>query len=422
MTYKACHPRSLFNRSMGAPILSLALLCALTLAAVPAAQAQTYTIIGNFGNNGSGVNPLYVTLDRGGNVYGTTYYGGLSYLGYGVVFKLTRHGSNWIQSVLYDFTGGSDGGHPYGGVIFGPDGSLYGTAAGGGRVGQGVVFKLQPPATECRSVACYWTETVIYNFTGGADGGGPQGNIVFDRAGYLYGTTLTGGIGGNGTVYELSPAPGQWNWSAVQEFPNSSTGTEPANGVIFDQAGNLYGTTVSGGSNNDGVVYELTPGASGWTQTILHNFAGSPNDGAIGAGLAFDSHGNLFGFTESGGYEDWGVTFELQPTGSSGYNYSVIYLFMPQPGGAPGYIEVPLLDSAGNVYGSGTSGGSGNAGVVFELTPSGGDWNFITLHDFSGPDGDEPGGNLAFDAQGNLYGCTEYGGRYGEGVVWQIMP
>jgi len=95
---------------------------------------------------------------------------------------------------------------------------------------------------------------------------------------------------------------------------------------------------------------------------------------------------------------------------------------MPQPGGAPGYIEVPLLDSAGNVYGSGTSGGSGNAGVVFELTPSGGGWNFITLHDFSGPDGDEPGGNLAFDAQGNLYGCTEYGGRYGEGVVWQIMP
>jgi uncharacterized repeat protein (TIGR03803 family) len=401
-------------------LICMAVLAAIS--AIPAAQAQTYAIIGNFGTNGTGVNPLYVTLDAGGNVYGTTYYGGLSYLGYGVVFKLTRHGSNWIQSVLYDFTGGSDGGHPYGGVTFGPDGSLYGTAEGGGRLGQGVVFKLQPPATECRSVACYWTETVIYNFTGAADGGGPQGNIVFDRAGNLYGTTLTGGIGGNGAVYELSPAPGQWKLSVVQEFPNFSTGTRPANGVIFDQAGNLYGTTVSGGSSNQGVVYELTPGASGWTQTILHKFAGSPNDGAVGAGLAFDSHGNLFGFTELGGYKDWGVTFELQPTGSGGYNYSVIYLFMPQLGGAPGYIAVPLLDSAGNVYGSGTSGGSGGAGVVFELTPSGGGWNFITLHDFNGPDGDEPGGNLAFDAQGNLYGCTEYGGRSGEGVVWQIMP
>ncbi len=401
---------------------AFALLCGLALAAVPVAQAQTYSIIGNFGNNGNGVNPLYVTLDAAGNIYGTTYYGGLSYLGYGVVFKLTRHGASWTQTVLYDFTGYSDGGHPYGGVIFGPDGSLYGTASSGGRDGEGVVFKLQPPPHECESAECRWPETVIYNFTGAADGAGPQGNIVFDRAGNLYGTTLAGGVGGNGAVYELSPAQGQWNLSVVQEFPNASTGIEPANGVIFDQTGHLYGTTVSGGSSNQGVVYELTPGTSGWTKTILHNFAGSPNDGAVGAGMAFDSHGNLFGFTELGGDNGWGVTFELQPNGSGGYSYNVIYFFQPQPGGAPGYIAVPLLDGAGNIYGSGTSGGSGNAGVVFELTPSGGSWNFISLHDFSGPDGDEPGGSLALDAAGNLYGCAEYGGLYGEGVVWQITP
>ena len=138
----------MYSRTAVALLFCVAVCAAIS--AAPTAQAQTYTVIGNFGTNGTGVDPLYVTLDGAGNVYGTTYYGGLSYLGYGVVFKLTRHGSNWIQSVLYDFTGGSDGGHPYGGVVFGPDGSLYGTASSGGRVGQGVVFKLQPPATECR--------------------------------------------------------------------------------------------------------------------------------------------------------------------------------------------------------------------------------------------------------------------------------
>ncbi len=386
-------------------------------------MAQTYNIIGNFGNNGTGVNPLYVTLDAGGNVYGTTYYGGTSYLGYGVVFKLTHRGSGWVQSVLYDFSGGNDGGNPYGGVVFGPDGSLYGTASGGGLYGEGVIFRLRPSATECPTAQCRWTETVVYNFTGGADGATPQGNIIFDQAGNLYGTTLAGGAGGGwGTAYELSPSDGQWSLSVLHQFTDGSDGGEPANGVIFDQAGNLYGTTVSGGSNKKGVVYELTPGTSGWTQTILHNFAGGASDGAVGAGMAFDSHGNLFGFTEEGGYEDWGVTFELQPTGGGGYSYSVIYLFMPQPGGAPGYISVPAVDSAGNLYGSGTSGGSGEAGVAFELTPSGGTWNFVTLHAFSGPDGDEPGGNVILDPQGNVYGCAEYGGRFGEGVVWQIMP
>ncbi len=412
------------NRPGGVALASaLGIVLALAIVSPIQAKAQTYNIIGNFGSNGTGVNPLYVTLDAAGNVYGTTYYGGTSYLGFGVVFKLTHHGSNWLQSVLYDFSGGNDGGNPYGGVVFGADGSLYGTASGGGLYGEGVIFKLQPPATQCPTVSCRWTETVVYNFTGAADGAAPQGNIIFDQAGNLYGTTLAGGSGGGwGTVYELSPAHGQWSLSVLHPFTDGPDGGEPANGVIFDQVGNLYGTTVSGGSSHDGVVYELTPGTSGWTQTVLHNFAGGPNDGAIGAGLAFDSHGNLFGFTESGGYQQWGVTFELQPTGGGGYSYSVIYFFMPQPGGAPGYITVPILDSAGNVYGSGTSGGSGEAGEVFELTPSGGSWNFITLHAFSGPDGDEPGGDFAFDAQGNLYGCAEYGGRFSEGVVWQIAP
>jgi len=389
--------------------------------AIASAHAQSYNVIGNFGSNGTGVNPLFVTLDAAGNVYGTTYYGGRSYLGWGVVFKLTRHGSSWLQQSMWEFTGGADGSNPYGGVSFGPDGALYGTTSAGGQFGEGVVFKLQPPATQCPSTICYWRETVIYNFTGAEDGGAPQGNIVFDRAGNLYGTAQAGGAGGGwGTVYELSPNHGQWNLTVVHTFTDGADGGDPVNGVIFDSAGNLYGTTSQGGSTHKGMVYELTPGSGGWTQTVLHNFAGGTGDGAGPGGLAFDSHGNLFGFTEDGGFQDWGTTFELQPDGEGGYNYNVIYLFMPQPGGAPGGVTVPIVDRAGNVYGSGTSGGSGNAGVVFELTNSDGSWNFVTLHDFSGPDGDEPGGDFAFDSQGNLYGCATYGGSFGEGVVWQI--
>jgi len=404
--------------------LCTALLSALMLAAAPALQAQEYNIIGNFGNDGTGVNPLYVTLDPAGNVYGTTYYGGTQYLGSGVVFKLKRQGSGWLQSVVHDFTGGYDGGNPYGGVAIGPDGALYGTASEGGLYNAGVIYKLQPPATVCPTVQCPWIETVIYNFTGAADGLGPQGNIIFDRAGNIYGTTLAGGGGGGwGTVYELSPSNGQWSLSVLRTFTDGMDGGEPANGVLFDHAGNLYGTTVSGGSSNKGVVYELTPGEPQWTQTILHNFAGGPNDGAIGAGMAFDSHGNLYGFTEDGGDQNWGTTFELQPNGSGGYNYSVIYIFQPQLGGAPGYISVPVLDSAGNLYGSGTSGGIGGYGVAFELTPSNGSWNFTSLHGFSGGfDGAEPGGNVILDPQGNLYGCAESGGRFSEGIVWQIVP
>ncbi len=213
------------------------------------AQAQAYTVLGNFGNNGTGVNPLYVTLDGAANVYGTTYYGGTSYLGFGVVFKLTHRGSNWLQSVLYDFSGGNEGGNPYGGVTFGPDGALYGTTSGGGLYGEGVVFKLQPPATECPSAQCRWTETVLYSFAGVADGATPQGNIIIDRAGNLYGTTLVGGSGGGwGTVYELSPSHGRWSLSVIHAFTDGSDGGEPGNGVIFDQVGNLYGTTVSGSS------------------------------------------------------------------------------------------------------------------------------------------------------------------------------
>jgi len=402
------------NLTEGSVALVLLVLIATTIVAAPAAQAQSYSVLANFtGTNGN--NPLYVTLDEAGNLYGTTYYGGrYGTSGPGTVFRLTRHASTWIFTSLYDFSGQADGGKPYGGVVFGPDGALYGTAASGGLYGYGVVYKLQPPPSRCTTVVCYWTETVLYNFDL-SDGSAPQGNLTFDHAGNIYGTALYGGYGGAGVAYKLSPSQGQWNLTVLHSFTNGSDGGIPVDGMIFDQAGNLYGTS-EGGSYNLGVVYELTLGTSGWSETVLHNFAGG-TDGEYPAGLAMDSHGNIYGITGGSGDPNWGTIFELQPT-TNGFSYSVLYAFTPQLGGEPGFTNVPILYSTGNLYSALTFG----PGLVFELSPSDGSWNFTTLHNFSGQDGHNPGGGMALDAQGNLYGTAEGGGTGGFGIVWEITP
>jgi uncharacterized repeat protein (TIGR03803 family) len=413
MARKGQSAASLFdiNLTEGSVALLLLVLIATTIVAAPTAQAQSYSVLANFtGTNGN--NPLYVTLDEAGNIYGTTYYGGrYGSSGPGTVFKLTRRASGWLLTSLYDFSGQVDGGKPYGGVVFGPDGSLYGTASSGGLYGYGVVYRLQPPFSACKTALCYWTETVLYNFDL-SHGSAPQGNLTFDQAGNIYGTALYGGYGGAGVAYELSPSQGQWNLTVLHNFTNGSDGGIPGNGVIFDPAGNLYGTS-QGGSDNMGVVYELTPGMSGWTETVLHNFAGG-NDGEYPAGLAMDSHGNIYGLTGGTGDPNWGTVFELQPA-ANGFSYSVLYAFPPQLGGEPGFTNVPILDSAGNLYSALTFG----PGLVFELSPSDGSWNFTTLHNFSGH---YPGGGMALDAQGNLYGTAESGGTGGFGVVWEITP
>jgi uncharacterized repeat protein (TIGR03803 family) len=403
------------NLRTGTIALVLMVIFATFVMAATTAQGQSYSVLANFtGTNGN--NPLYVTLDEAGNIYGTTYYGGrYGSSGPGTVFKLTRRGSSWTLTSLYDFSGQADGGKPYGGVVFGPDGALYGTASSGGFYGYGVVYKLQPPPSRCAAVFCYWTETVLYNFTDLSDGWSPQGSLAFDAAGNIYGTVLYGGYDGAGVAYKLSPSQGQWNLTVLHSFTNGSDGGIPVDGMIFDQAGNLYGTS-EGGSFNLGVVYELTPGSSGWTETVLHNFTGG-DDGEYPAGLAMDSHGNIYGITGGEGDPNWGTVFELQPT-ANGFSYSVLYAFPPQLGGEPGFTNVPVLDSAGNLYSALTFG----PGLAFELSPSDSGWNFSTLHTFNGQDGKYPGGGMALDAEGNLYGTAENGGTDNFGVVWEVTP
>ena len=215
------------------------------------APAQTFSVIHTFGGAGDGYQPYGdLTLDRAGNIYGTT----SEFTGPGTVFQMKHSNGGWILNTLYTFNNFNDGGIPYGGVTFGPDGMLYGTTReyglGGGGCGDegcGVVYNLKPPQSVCKSVQCSWTETVLYNFTGGVDGGEPwYVDPAFDHAGNLYGTASAGGSSDFGAVFKLTPSDGHWTDSTTLNFTGDN-GVLPASGVIIDGAGNLYGTTVDGG-------------------------------------------------------------------------------------------------------------------------------------------------------------------------------
>jgi len=422
MTRRAQNHASNFGISPRAATVLLTVFM-LAVAAAPAAQGQTYSVIHNFTGSDGDSPQAGLTFDKAGNLYGTTRYGGSHNAG--TVFKVTRHGSGWLFTPLYNFTGGYDGSNPDSRVVFGPDGSLYGTTTFGGLYRSGVVFRLRPSASACKTAICPWTETVLYSFTGQSDGAVPEGDLVFDQAGNIYGTTFAGGQGncvplfsGCGAVYELTPSQGQWTPTVLHTFTGLSDGGAPTSGLIFDQAGNLYSTTYAGGAYSLGTAFELTPSGAGWTESVLHDFAGG-NDGANPeAGLVFDSSSNLYGVTAFGGSHIYGTAFELQAS-NGGFSYSILYNF-----GVESETPVPTLtlDSAGNLYGTAQSGGTGGVGAVFQLSPSGGSWNYTSLHDFTFSTGGYPLGNVIRDAIGNLYGTTPYGGTGQDGVVYEITP
>lgn len=274
---------------------TFALVCvvmfAATIMGAPAVQAQTFTVLHSFTGGADGANPIAgLTEDAGGNLYGTTEYGGIfspcASFGCGVVYKLVRHGSNWLETPIYSFTAAPDGLNPTGRVILGPDGALYGTTTGGGTgscpggIGCGTVFKLQPSPTACKSALCPWRETILYSFASQSDGEFPQAEIAFAHAGNLYGTTYLGGAGpcndgqdiGCGTVFKLTHnTDGSWSKSTLYSFQGGTTdGEKPYAGVTLDQAGNIYGVTTVGGmqctDRTCGIVFELTPSGSGWAE------------------------------------------------------------------------------------------------------------------------------------------------------------
>jgi len=351
--------------------------------------------------------------DRAGNFYGTTYSGGL---GVGTVFKLSHRGSGWVLTPLYAFRN-HDGADPQLGLIFGPDGTLYGTTSLGGDTGFGVIYNLRPPPTACKSVSCPWTETVLYNFQGMNDSIDPTGALTFDQSGNLYGTAFGSDFSdkrppsySSGSVWELVHSGGTWTLNVLFDF-TSGNGVNPSGGVIFDQAGNLYGTTYNGGDGGTGTVFELTPSQSGWTDQTLHIF-GSMGDAPM-AGLTADHAGNLYGATYVTGY-----AFELMPSGG-GWNFNTI----SELTGDIGPSSNLTIDSQGNLYGANLESGPARQGNIFKLSQSGGVWTYTNLYTFTGgSDGGIPVGGVTLDANGNIYGTAAGGGAYGYGTVWELTP
>lgn len=415
--------------------LVIAFPLALTTVALLPAHAQTLTVLHNFTGGVDGQYPHTATFDAAGNLYGTTQNGGTHQrncgsTGCGTVFKLSQRSSGWVLSTLYNFTGGSDGWYPDSGPTFGPDGSLYGTTPNGGnqscREGCGIVYKLQPPATVCRSISCPWNETILHTFTAGTDGAIPSSTVSFDSAGNLYGTTLEGGTamycnGGCGVVYELTPSGGGWIDSILYAFAGGVDGEFPQDGVVMNNAGDLFGTSDGPTPNGTpGAVYELTPSGSGWSKSFYYVFQGT-NNGAEPLGLIIDASGNLYGGTQMGGPEGGGTVYELTP-GGSGPNFILLYALSTIVQFGISGPDAPLtMDAAGNLYGTTGNDGRYGMGSVFKLTPSLGSWTYTSLHDFTGgDDGAYPVGPVLLDSQGNVYGTALTGGLYNNGIAFKI--
>ena len=392
---------------------------AVVLAIAAAAHAQSFSVIYNFGTYGS--HPRTgLTTDARGNLYGTTNAGtGTA----GSVFELSPRGSGWIYTPLYNFRRGPDGVAPLTRPVFGPGGLLFGTTAEGGGEGClshgcGTIYTLRPGPHAPADVLRGWEENVIYHFAGGADGAGPFGDLIFDGSGILDGVDNVG-VTGWGAVYSLTPHNGGWSLAVLYNFTGGSDGGGISDGVIFDGVGRLYGATFLGGAYNYGTVFRLTPSGSGWNLETLYSFQGANDGNGPAAGLTFDAAGNLYGSTLYGGSGGGGTVFKLSPSGAS-WTLTTLYSFT----GAAGSFAKLVLDAAGNLYGTTFADGLYQQGNIFKLTPLNGGWNYTSLHDFTGgDDGALPGGGVVFDSAGNMYGTTENGGhQFGNGVVWEIAP
>ena len=320
------------------------------------------------------------------------------------------------ETVLYNFTTGFQEGGPQAGLTTDGAGNFYGTTFGGG-LGWGTVFELS------RNGSGGWNQTVLYTFTGGADGGAPVSSVIFDSAGNLYGTTELGGGYQFGVVFELSPLGTSWTETVLHGFAGGADGAFPLNGLIIDPAGNLFGTTYYGGVGG-GTVFELSPSGGGWTEQTIYSAV--PSNYGTSAGLTMDAARNIFGVSYS-------TIFELSPTGTGGWNPTVIHTFVRGPKAGNVMDGTPVLDKAGNLYGTTSPSGAirdyyGPAfGTVYELSPKkNGKWTKKILHTFGqggALGGIAPYGGLVLDTAGNIYGTTLDGSEAGPGpgTVFELV-
>jgi uncharacterized repeat protein (TIGR03803 family) len=350
-------------------------IAALLLCVEVAASAQTWTVLHSFNGLDGSFPEAGVTRDAAGNLYGTTVGGrrggGRVAGNLGTVYKLTHENSGWVITQLHLFTP-FDGNGPGSRVIFGSDGALYGTTSSGGN-GYGIVYRLQPPAS-CRSGNCPWTGTILHAFQGGGDGGDPSsGDLLVDQQGNIYGTA-GGGAGGScngtcGVVYKLTRSGQSWSYSVIYTFQYEDDGDGPDGGVVQDASGNLYGTTYAGGGYRSGTVFKLTPSGGGWTESVIYNFTNS-GDGANPLGGLIWENFILYGATRSGGQYGAGTVYALTPA-NGGWNFAVL-ASLPGMAGNGSFAKL-ATDNAGNLYGTTWEG------VVFKLTHSGNNWILTQL-------------------------------------------
>jgi uncharacterized repeat protein (TIGR03803 family) len=351
-------------------VMTVTLIMALMLA--PGAWAAgKYKILHTFTGADGGASQGVLVFDARGNLYGTTLFGGD--FGDGAVYKLTPNADgSWTESVLHSFNY-SDGRQPNDGLVFDATGNLYGTASRAGAYGHGVVFKLAPNPDGS------WTDSTIHDFKGGKDGGSPDhSDLIFDAAGNLYGVTA-GWNGGdsNGTVFELTPnSDGTWTQSVLYNFRGGTDGIIPEGTLTFDRAGSLYGATLKGGAYGRGTIFKLTLGSDGkWTKYVLHQFRGGKDGSHPYAGVVFDTAGNLYGTTLTGGgvgpcsvsFKGCGTVFKLIPNSKGGWTEQMLHRFLGTPNNQP--LSGVVLDASGNLYGTTSNQGSNFLGVVYEITP-----------------------------------------------------
>ena len=417
----------------------MALFCASAFA------ASREKVVHNFNDKGSGgAYPFgQLILDANGNFYGTA--SGWGAEGGGTAYELVpQKNGDLAEHVLFSFNGDQNsktGNNIETGLVFGPDGSFYGTTVQGGTHGYGTTFKLTPKA------GGGWTEKVLHSFNFDSTGAQPVSTPLIGPDGNLYGVAATGGNFnsacpnlGCGLVFELiAGTDGKWTYKILYKF-SGPDGQNPASSLIADAAGNLYGTTSAGGGSNNGTVFELTAKAGVWSEKVLHSFTGQ--DGAEPlTTLIFDGHGNIYGSTLTGGKQvcnmegmsGCGTIFELIPKKGGSWTEKVLHNFALN--GKDGFFPTSgvIFDSAGNLLGTTpsndsltlcTNPGAVGCGVVFELTPkANGSWTEKILYSFTGPDGANPFGRLTFDKARNLYyGLTGNGGTYNNGTVFSIAP
>ena len=391
------------------------------------------------GGSADGAAPVGgLIADSAGNLYGTTGTGGpytdCSPFGQtcGVVFELSPSGGSWTETILYTFTGGTDGGEPLAGLAIDSQGDLYGTTAIGGTYGNGTVFLLSNGRGG-------WTESVLYSFHGGIDGAFPQSAVTLHN-GNVYGTTYAGGgnscLGapsGCGTVFQLSKESNGWTETVLYRFANGPDGAFPYASLILDPAGNLYGATTQGGDLSGncapygcGNVFQLKHGGSGWTLNSLHAFSYDIDGSAPIGGLLAGPNNALYGTASGGGSGFSGTVFQLTYARGA-WSFNLLYTFSGPDGASP---EGTLVNKGKYLFGTTHGGGSGSGcffgspcGAVFMLTPTQGGWGETVLHSFTnnGTDGTYPDDGV-FLGNAALYGTTTAGGPDDKGIVFAITP